>query len=205
MIKNLLFDLGGVFIRLTRDKSVARFKDLGVYDADEMLDPYCQSGIFLDLELGKYDSKSFAQKLSDTYSLNIDESDVREALLDFVREVHPYKFDFIANEIPRDIRVFLISNTNDYIYTWANTQEFLPSGRPLDSFFEKVYASCKLGVCKPSTQLFQYIIQDAEIDPKETLFIDDGQENVRAARALGFITYCPDNGEDWRDVLRKMF
>lgn len=205
MIKNLLFDLGGIFIKLTRDKSVAHFQSLGIHDAEEMLDPYCQSGLFLDLELGKYDSISFAEKLSEVYGLNISEEDVFKALLDFVRDVQPYKFDFIAEELPKDLRIFLISNTNDYVYKWANTSAFLPNGRSLDTYFEKVYASCKLGMCKPEIKLFEHIIKDSGINPEETLFIDDGPENVRVARSLGFVTYCPENGEDWTSVLRKMF
>lgn len=204
MIKNLLFDLGGIFIRLTRDKSVAHFRSLGIHDADEMLDPYCQSGLFLDLELGRYDSVSFAEKLSEVYGRNISEEDVFRALLDFVREVQPYKFDFISEELPKNLRLFLISNTNDYVYKWANSPTFLPNGRPLDTYFEKVYASCKLGMCKPEIRLFEHIIKDAGIDPGETLFIDDGPENVCVARSLGFVTYCPENGEDWTSVLRKM-
>lgn len=205
MIKNLLFDLGGIFIRLTRDKSVERFKALGVHDAHEMLDPYCQSGLFLDLELGRYDSVSFAQKLSEVYGLSISEQDVFDALLEFVRDVQPYKFDFISQELPKDLRLFLISNTNDYVYKWANSSDFLPHGRHLDSYFEKVYASYRLGMCKPEVNLFQHIIEDAGIDPRETLFIDDGPDNVRVARSLGFVTYCPENGEDWTPLLRKMF
>ncbi|MDO4695256.1 HAD family phosphatase [Porphyromonas sp.] len=204
MIKNLLFDLGGVFIRLTREKSVRHFEALGIHDAEDMLDPYCQSGLFLDLELGKYDAVTFAEKLSEVYQLDISEGDVSRALLDFVRDVHPYKFDFIANELPSDIRLFLISNTNDYVYRWANTSDFLPNGRKLNSYFEKVYASCRLGMCKPDIQLFQYIIADAGIDPTETLFIDDGPNNVNIAKSMGFLTYCPENGEDWTPVLRKM-
>lgn len=205
MIKNLLFDLGGIFIKLTRDKSVAHFQSLGIHDAEEMLDPYCQSGLFLDLELGRYDSVSFAEKLSEVYGLNISEQDVFKALLDFVRDVQPYKFDFIADELPKDLRIFLISNTNDYVYKWANTTTFLPNGRLLDTYFEKVYASCKLGMCKPEIKLFEHIIKDAGINPEETLFIDDGPANVSVARSLGFVTYCPENGEDWTSVLRKMF
>ena len=34
-----------------------------------------------------------------------------------------------------------------------------------------------------------------------TFVWDDGAGNVQAAHILGFQTYCPHNGEDWRDAL----
>jgi putative hydrolase of the HAD superfamily len=46
-----------------------------------------------------------------------------------------------------------------------------------------------------------FLIADTDILPSESLFIDDGAGNVQAARQLGFQTYCPRNGEDWRDAL----
>ncbi|WP_289388924.1 hypothetical protein [uncultured Duncaniella sp.] len=37
MIKNLLFDLGGVIMNLDRDRCVRAFEALGMRDADEFL------------------------------------------------------------------------------------------------------------------------------------------------------------------------
>ena len=39
-IKNIVFDLGGVFIDLDHDQAVRRFKEIGVEDAEQLLDPY---------------------------------------------------------------------------------------------------------------------------------------------------------------------
>lgn len=40
--------------------------------------------------------------------------------------------------------------------------------------------------------------------PEETLFLDDGPANVQMAEELGFITYCPKNGEDWREKVDEI-
>ena len=53
----------------------------------------------------------------------------------------------------------------------------------------------------PGVKEIMQKIKDAGILPSESLFIDDGAGNVQAARQLGFQTYCPHNGEDWRDAL----
>ena len=64
MIKNILFDLGGVIITLDPNQAVSRFKEIGLADADRRLDSYTQSGIFGDLELGKISAEEFRAGLS---------------------------------------------------------------------------------------------------------------------------------------------
>ena len=50
MIKNIVFDFGGVIVDIDRDKAVQAFIKLGLTDADSRLDKYHQTGIFQELE-----------------------------------------------------------------------------------------------------------------------------------------------------------
>lgn len=59
-------------------------------------------------------------------------------------------------------------------------------------------------MCKPDRRFFDLIVKESGIRPEETLFIDDGPANTEVARKLGFVTFCPENGEDWRPILDKM-
>ena len=65
MIKNILFDLGGVIMTLSHPDGVKRFKELGVKDAEKQLDPYTQTGIFGDLEEGKITAEEFRLALGE--------------------------------------------------------------------------------------------------------------------------------------------
>jgi len=51
-ITTIVFDLGGVIVTIDHDEAVRRFHEIGLKDAEQQLDPYTQSGIFGDLELG---------------------------------------------------------------------------------------------------------------------------------------------------------
>ena len=204
MIKNVLFDLGGVFIQLTRDESVRRFESLGIHNADELLDPYKQTGLFLQLESGAYTQQEFVDVLNKEYGVLLTTDDVMWALKGFVPIIQEEKFHFVREELSQKYRILLLSNTNPFVHSFAESEDFLSTHEPLHAFFEKVYASYELKVCKPDERIFYHIIQDAGIRPEETLFIDDGPANVMTGRKLGFVTYCPDNGEDWIPVLRKM-
>ena len=59
MIKNIVFDFGGVIVDIDRDKAVQAFIKLGLADADTRLDKYHQTGIFQELEEGKLARMSF--------------------------------------------------------------------------------------------------------------------------------------------------
>ena len=63
MIKNLLFDLGGVIIDIDRNRCVEALEKLGVADADRLLGKYVQSGIFADLESGNISAAEFRDAL----------------------------------------------------------------------------------------------------------------------------------------------
>ena len=71
MIKNIVFDLGGVLMELDRDRAVRRFEEIGVKDAEELIGMYGQKGIFLEIENGQIDLDTYCQKLR-TYRPAID-------------------------------------------------------------------------------------------------------------------------------------
>lgn len=63
MIKNIVFDFGGVIVDIDRDKAVQAFIKLGLADADTRLDKYHQTGIFQELEEGKLSADEFRKQL----------------------------------------------------------------------------------------------------------------------------------------------
>ena len=56
---------------------------------------------------------------------------------------------------------------------------------------------------KPEMEIFKAVIEDADIDPKETFFIDDSDINCKVAQELGISTYTPKAGEDWSHLFNK--
>ena len=53
------------------------------------------------------------------------------------------------------------------------------------SLFDVCYFSSELGLKKPQPEIFQMILKRHQLLPEEVLFIDDAEENVRAAEVLG--------------------
>jgi FMN phosphatase YigB (HAD superfamily) len=86
-------------------------------------------------------------------------------------------------------RTFLLSNTNAiHLPYYFNRIKKVYGTHGYTHLFEKTYYSYELGLRKPNADIFQYVLSDTGINPKETMFIDDFIENIETARQLGFQT-----------------
>ncbi len=202
-IKNIVFDLGGVIIDLNRDCSIKRFKEIGVADIEEYLDPYEQRGLFLEFENGGVNLEEFRARLSEIVGRSLTTEEVRYGWMGFVEAVPQYKLDYIL-ELRNKYRVFILSNTNPVVLDWAKTPAFSEAGLAVTAYCDKFYASFEMKVTKPDPRIFDLMIEDAGMIPAETLFVDDGKLNIETGAKSGFITYQPLNKEDWREPINKL-
>lgn len=203
-IKNIVFDLGGVLIDLSHDQAVRRFEEIGVVDAAQLLDPYEQKGIFLEVENGMITADEYCQKLREHTGKDLSYEEIKHAWLGFIVDVPQYKLDHLL-KLREHYNVYLLSNTNPIIQEgWARTDQFSAAGRPIGDYFDKMYTSYEVGVTKPDRKIFDYMIADSGLIPSETLFVDDAKSNMEVGRSLGFQTYQPANGEDWREAVDKI-
>jgi HAD superfamily hydrolase (TIGR01509 family) len=69
---------------------------------------------------------------------------------------------------------------------------------PLAGRFDRVLASCHLGVRKPEPAFFERLLEELALDAPQVLFVDDRQENVDAARAAGLAAHRFAGAEELR-------
>lgn len=203
MIKNIVFDFGGVIAPISRDRAVEAFIRLGLTDADTRLDKYHQTGIFQQLEEGKIDANTFQERLGELCGRKLEWEETKEAWLGFFTGVNPDILTYLEDLRTR-YRLFVLSNTNPYVIDWACSSQFFPSGKPLNEYFDKLYLSYKIGYTKPDNHIYDFMIKDASLIPSETLFVDDGPANIEKGKEFGLHTFCPLNGEDWREKLKNI-
>ncbi|GHT00423.1 D-ribitol-5-phosphate phosphatase [Bacteroidia bacterium] len=196
-IKNIIFDLGGVIITLDRDEAVRRFLKAGLHNAEELLDPYHQKGIFLELEEGKISKEEFYDAVRKEAGCYISNEAIDHGWLGFLKEVPESKLKLLEDLKARGYNLYLLSNTNPVVMEWALSPAFSPQGKSLDQYFDKLYLSYQMKCVKPNLEIFRKLVKDADINPCETLFIDDGKANIEMGKMLYFNTYQPKNGEDF--------
>lgn len=204
VIKNIVFDLGGVIMTLDPVEALRRFKALGLSDAERYLDAYTQSGIFGNLEEGKITAEDFRSKLSSLTGHELTFDECKHAWLGYRKDVPQRNLDLLKELRAKGYRLILLSNTNPFMMDWALSSEFDGKGSSLNDYFDALYLSYRLGIMKPAPDFFRQVLDNENILPEETLFVDDGPRNVEAAGKLGFITMCPDNGSDWTGELRSL-
>ena len=204
MIRNIVFDLGGVIMTICQDEAIKRFKSIGLKNVENYLNPYTQTDIFGDIEEGKISAEQFRAKLSELIGKEVTYEECKFAWLGYRQDVPLRNLDILRKLKAQGYKLILLSNTNPFMMSWGLSGEFDGNGNSLESYFDSLYLSYKLGVMKPNKKIFQYIIDNEKIQPSESLFIDDGERNINAARLLGFKTLCPINGEDWTKELIEL-
>ena len=103
----------------------------------------------------------------------------------------------------RGYKVFLLSNTNPFMMQWAD-KDFDGEGHPISYYFDAMYLSYQCKVMKPRREIFEIMLHNEQLQPDETIFVDDSPRNVEAAATLGIKTLCPQNNEDWTAPLEAM-
>ena len=202
MIKQVIFDFAGVITDLTWEGAVVSFSKIGLKNADKILDRYHQNGIFQALEEGKMDVETFRVELGAMCGRELSQNEIREAWLGYFNGLDERKLDFLE-ELRKEYKVYLLSNSNPYIMNWARSSEFSSKGKKLDEYFDKLYISYEIGYTKPDEGIYNFMIQDANLKPEESLFIDDGLGNVQAAEKLGMHILNPKNATLWCEEVRK--
>ncbi len=202
MIKTVVFDMGGVVIDLCYERAVKRFKEIGIPDIETMLDPYVQRDCFKQLEAGSISPEEYCETLSKRYGKTFTREEIEYAWLGLVSGVSQYKLDYIQS-LRGHYKVYLLSNTNPYVFGWALSDKFSEAGRGIGSYFDKMYVSYMLGTMKPDPAFFEHMIKDSGLVPAETLFVDDSAHNCEVGRSFGLQTCQPENGSDWRDAVTR--
>ena len=203
MIKNIIFDFGGVLTLLAPDEALRRFKALGVETPEEYINPYCQHGAFFELENGDISAEQFCQELEKICNRPISYEEAKHAWMGFITSVHEEILDYLQQFRPR-YRLGVLSNTNPFIQSWAGTSEFTSKGKPLKEYFDMLFFSYIMGASKPGEEIYRKMLLEGNMKAEETLFIDDSEKNIETARKLGISTLKVENGEDWRPILDRI-
>lgn len=200
MIKDIVFDFGGVLTTIDTDEALRRFAALGIEEPGSMINSYCQKGPFFKLENGDINADEFCQRLGAMCGREITFAQAQHAWLGFLVEIHTDLLNYLQT-LRGKYRLSVLSNTNPFIQSWARTPAFTPQSKSLDDYFDTLFLSYEMKCSKPSREIFQKMLQSGNMDAATTLFVDDSEKNIEAAASMGIQTLLVKNGEDWRSAL----
>ncbi|MCQ2244241.1 MAG: HAD family phosphatase [Bacteroidaceae bacterium] len=198
MIKNLIFDFGGVLVNLEKDICVAEFKKINAEEVAHYVDFCIQEDLFHELEIGAISVPQFCEEVRKKAPrcTGTDEQIVR-AWASLLTEVPVHRLAALL-ELKEKYRIFLLSNTNEIHWELAEDVFFCQvEGLGVEDYFEKSYLSYELGMIKPSKEIFELVLKENGLNPEETVFIDDSPKNCAAAESVGIKAFHSPTGEDW--------
>lgn len=200
MIKNLLFDLGGVIMDIKRERAVRALEELGMSDAGSFLGEYGQKGAFGALERGQIDAEEFYRQVRPLFPAGVSDRQIQEAFDKFLIGI-PVERLRALRELRSRYTVNMLSNTNEIMWESFILPEFRKDGHELEYYFDAVVTSFEVKAYKPEAEIFLKAQALCGIRPEETLFFDDSEENCRAAAALGFQTAWVKPGTSFMEYL----
>jgi putative hydrolase of the HAD superfamily len=184
----IVFDFGGVLIDLDIEKSYEELSilvDLNPLETDMLVGKMYES--FEELEVGKISGETFIWRIQNLTNKNIDPIKVINAWNAMLLGWNPSKLEFLY-KIKEKYPIYLLSNTNELHLQWVRKD--LKENHQIEDFdtrfFKKAYYSHLIALRKPDIEAYNFVIEDAGLNPATTLFIDDNYNNILGAHEAGF-------------------
>ena len=199
-IRNIIFDLGGVILDIDISETQRSFRKLGIEQIESLFGLGHAASFFRDHEQGRITDDQFVEEVKKLVKTPIKDEDVLNAWNAMLLKFPQSRIEFLK-KLREKYRLFLFSNTNG-IHLRAFREIFTKGfpGAQLDDLFEKAYYSHLMGKRKPDTESFLQIVRENELNPSETLFIDDAESNVKGAREAGLQAVLLEPGKTIMDL-----
>jgi putative hydrolase of the HAD superfamily len=184
-VKNIIFDFGGVIIPVDTMAFAGGLIELGCTDVFSLHEFLLREQAYVRFEKGEISPEEFRRLLRTGFKNHVSDERLDQAWNLILGEVPPHHVAFLEALKPK-YRTFLLSNTNKIHYDFYQRQFREKYAYPsLDNLFEKAYYSFQLRLYKPDPAIFEFVLNENNLKPEETVFIDDYIANVEAARNCG--------------------
>ncbi len=180
MYKNIIFDLGGVMVDFD-PKSYLVDRICNVAMEDLVYDITFGSDTWKALDAGLIDRQSGNQKMMDEARRADCAFEVQAVLDDWLHILHirPRMVELVKRLKQSGYNVYYLSNIPQDVLD-------LLMAHGLDGVFDGGVTSCEVHINKPDPGIYRALLKKYNLKAKQSIFIDDRQENIHAAFSLGF-------------------
>ncbi|MDR1345672.1 MAG: HAD family phosphatase [Bacteroidales bacterium] len=189
MLKNIIFDLGGPIYDIRYQNVPEAFTRLGVLQFEEEYTQAAQTEAIDLFEEGKISVEEFRNYIRSLSAVSLTDMQIDEAWNSIMIDIPEERIKYLQ-QIKNQYNLFLFSNTNQLncdSFTVAMHKKF--GFNIFKELFVKAYFSHELHIRKPHPEAFLKIIEEQQLNPKETLFIDDTLRHVEGARKAGLYAF----------------
>jgi putative hydrolase of the HAD superfamily len=195
MIKAILFDVDGVVVnpQLVFAKKLASDYNITTAETENFF-----KGIFQDCLIGKADLKKELPKYLKEWGW----SETTDDLIDFWFEcdsnIDQNLIKATQSLRKNGIKCYLATNQEKY------RTDYMIKEMKFNEKLDGIFASCDLGYKKPDKEFFQKVAdQIPAIKPDEIMFWDNTENNVEAAKKVGFDARLYKDYSDFYNQIEK--
>jgi putative hydrolase of the HAD superfamily len=203
-VKNIIFDLGGVIIDLQPENTVRSLNQLSEMQFEHIFEAGLQNNLFELFEKGLMESEDFFSILKKELRYKGNNANIIAAWNSMLLGVPEQRLDLLIDLKPI-YRTFLLSNTCEPHIASFERDLYIEHGvRNFNDYFDKVYYSCRMGMRKPDSEIFELVVKENDLVKEETIFIDDSEQHVKAAGACGINSYLLPKNVDVVDFIKEL-
>jgi putative hydrolase of the HAD superfamily len=177
MVKNIVFDVGNVLVQWNPITVVANhFPEA---DAAQLSQDLFKSPTWFDLNLGKMtviDAIKVYQK-----TLGISKEKLSALMEDVKASLVPIEnsFELLKNLHQSQYSLYALTDNVHELVTYLKKQY------SFWNYFRGAVVSAEVGYLRPSSEIYLHLLTQYDLEPNETVFIDDHLPNVEGARLAG--------------------
>lgn len=193
MIKNIVFDLGGVVLDWSPKKVEEEFGG-----NRELVHFLFKSTFFGDywteFDRGTVSEEEIIRQMASFSGFLVAECRelvefVKHSLVDIPRTV-----ELIRELSEKGYKLYCLSNMSVEFYDYLKEREVF-------GYFDGQVISALVGMVKPEKEIYGFLLKQYGLQAKESLFIDDLLPNIEAAAVLGFQTVLfADKEKGYREI-----
>lgn len=194
-IKNIIFDLGGVLLNINPLLSLLELEKISGISQEELITKLASEQIFKKFETGSLDSAQFRRELCRIINTSASDSEIDRIWNKLILDIPVHRVNLLK-ELRENYKVYMLSNTNSIHFDYYSREFVETYGINLVDLFDHIYVSHEIGIHKPDAGIYNYVLENANIKPSETVFIDDSLANIEGAEQLGIAGIHITNGRD---------
>ena len=199
-IKNIIFDFGGVILDIDSQQIEDNLKQLGFTDFNPQRLQELEENIVSKFERGILTADVFRKKFREFLGFSISNQEIDDVWNSMLLDI-PHERIEVLEQVKKHYTMFLLSNSNEIHYEVFLRDLQLRFGyNEFDDLFHRAYFSFDLHLSKPNPEIFEFVLYQHKLVPEETLFIDDLEIHIEAAKKLGLRTYHLQKPERVRDL-----
>lgn len=151
---------------------------------------------------GQNNGKEYWSKIAGHLGIPVNESKIEELILTDIKSwtvINPDMIQFISDAQTKVQNLSIISNMPEDILSYIRREY-----QWLD-FFDDLIWSCEVGVNKPDSGIYEYCLEQIDIQPEECLFVDDSTSNVKGAKNVGMNAFLFKSFAQFKSELKREY